>query len=54
MTLTFSVSPDLAPITLKTRSQKVAAFGSNQDFQQPLTTFRDHNFRIVSLIVMHG
>jgi hypothetical protein len=51
MTSTFRVSPDLASIKLKFWGQQITSIGSNRNFQQPLTNFRDHNSWINSLIV---
>jgi hypothetical protein len=49
----FRVPSDLASIKLKFRSQQMTSFGSNQKFQQPPASFRDHNSWNVSLIVVH-
>jgi hypothetical protein len=47
----FRVTTDLASIKLKFQSWQITSFGSNQNFQQPPTAFRDHNSWIVSPIV---
>jgi hypothetical protein len=49
----FRVPSNIASIKLKFRSRQITSFGSNLNFQQPPTTFRDHNSWIVDSIVVH-
>jgi hypothetical protein len=49
----FIVSTNLDSIKPKSRNRQITSFSSNQNFQQSPTTFRDHNWWIVNLIVTH-